>query len=314
MYCFFKPFILYTTLLTVLAIGSCTCGLDAVGDIRPLPQSITILLCTANVQFFQDAQPDAVLPTLAALRQETDELVIFGLQETNASDLSKMRQALSDYQVYDYRKTASQLSNTVLVYNKTQLKIEYSGMDLPTYEPTPPRYATVLNFPDINFKLVNTHLLGGRFDDETWYKHPSGRKEQMKAILELHPTIIMGDFNADNTPDAELGSYWTNHLKKFLHLQPELSADVRKNAEDTLKSYIYSVHTELAIQDYIPILTRGEIGTTVGRGGHKGVVDWMYATKKTQYEIVNFGLIKAIEQNLSDHNFLWIRIRVKVLI
>lgn len=309
MYEFLKAFTISTILSAVLAFGSCTCAPGA----NQLPEHITLLLCTANVQFFAQAQPSAILQALDALRQEQDDLVLFGLQETHIKNLNKIKQILPAYQVYDYRKDTNQLSNAVLVYNKFQLTIKYSGINLPAYTHTPDRYATVLDFPAIHFKLVNTHLVGGRFDDQHWYKHPHARNEQIRAILKAYPTVILGDFNADNTPAATIkqGGYWETMLKLGVRQGKD-----PVQVEVDFRNYMFGLHGELVQQGYTSLLKKQDINYTVKRGASQCVVDWMYARKyfvqSKDYQVLDQGVIRAIDQGLSDHDFPWIRIRMKV--
>jgi len=332
-YSFKKHFAICMILSVILAVGSCTCdpgkpaGPDeSAGD--PPYKTITILLCTANVEGFVDVQfgkngitdhksdkfrnTADVLKPLFDLRQETtDDLVLIGLQEVPTTkknekkgimyeingieEIKKSFPPSGGYEVYDHRGAGANWANTLVIYNKLQLKLDEKGIDLPDPNeelrkknlPTVGRrYANILYFPAINLRVANTHILGGRFDDARWQLYPNIRTEQIKAILTHNPTIVMGDFNAGNQPIL--------------------------NSSNSKKKYLYGLHVELAQKGYIPLLTKQEIGPTSWGGG---MIDWIYTTKKlTQekgYTVVNWGVIKAIDQKLSDHNFPWIRIRIK---
>lgn len=310
-YSFKKRFSIYLILSALLAISSCTCGSnEPAGDLSS--KTITILLCTANVQYFKGVQPTAVLKPLADLRQTTDNLVFIGLQETPTNMIEDIKRAFPEYQVEDYRGAGANLANSLVVFNKLKLKINPQHIDLPKPQHAGRRYATIVHLPDINFTVANTHILGGRFDDAQWYLYPNIRNEQIKAILTYNPTIVMGDFNADNTPNVIIksGGYLEKNLKLGIGADKD-SAQVEKD----FRNYMFGLHTELAQQAYVSLLTEQDIKYTVKRGSSQGIVDWVYAAKKfTQvkgYEVIDRGIIRAIDQGLSDHDFPWIRIRIK---
>ncbi len=325
-YSFKQHFVICMILSAILAVGSCTCGSDESAGPHesaggPADKTITILLCTANVHYLGDNAPNKVLEPLVKLRQETDDLVFVGLQEVPTGKLEDIKQAFTSYQVYDDDRKGG-LANTLVVFNKLKLTINPIHIDLPIppatvvipskNKPVGRRYATILHMPAINLKVANTHILGGRFDDAGWYLFPHIRNEQIKAILTDNPTIIMGDFNADNTPNVKIkqGGYWETIMK--------LGTGQGKDpvqVEADFRNYMFGLHAELVQQGYAPLLTEQDVEYTIKRGASQGIVDWIYGTKEfTQgegYQVVDKGIIRAIDPKLSDHNFPWIRIRIK---
>lgn len=307
---------LYICLLLMLAISACMCRNRAndqkeiltnnppIKDPTNKNKSVILLICTANVQFFKTNTPQAILNELATLRQEQDDIVIFGLQETAEAHFKQIENMLPGYTTYDHRLGDRGLSNMVLIYNKSSHKVNFSGINLPRYGRTPQRYATIIEIPDLNFKLANTHLFGGRFDDRQFFYFPKARVEQMAVILDRYPTVVMGDFNVDNNQYSELSGYWERLLNDFIQNNP--NADEQKAIRD-YKEYKNRIHAELSQRGYISLFDRETMPpTSMGNT----VTDWIYADKKLQYTILDKGMIMAINRNLSDHNFLWVRIKI----
>jgi endonuclease/exonuclease/phosphatase family metal-dependent hydrolase len=299
----------------VLAFGACQCGgntkVDSPADRSALPDaSVTILVCTANVQYFHTNIPQVVLKELDGLRQAEDDIVILALQETKAEHYQKIKQALPAYEVYDsHRQDEKELANTIAVFNKTQHKIKHTNITLPRYGPVPQRYAAIVEIPTINFKVANTHLFGGRFDDPTFFYFPKVRSEQMAVILSIQPTIVMGDFNVDSIQPTNLGKYWERILNKFLHAHIDNSDILKEEAMSNFIKYLSGVHVDLQQANYTSLLQREAVKTTA-RGN--SVVDWIYINKNINYSVVNAGVVAGINKKLSDHNFVWARIVVKL--
>jgi endonuclease/exonuclease/phosphatase family metal-dependent hydrolase len=255
----------YMWLSFVLAMASCKCGANKDenkhrDEDKTHNKSLTMLICTANIQFFKTNTAQVVLKALDGLRQDQDDIVVFGLQETEAGHLQEIQKAVPAYKVYDYRPNHPRHSNIVAIYNNTQFKIEHGGIVLPKYGKTQ-RYATIIKIPEINFSLANTHLFGGRFDDELWYLFPNARNEQIKKILNDHPTIVLGDFNADNEPPKGNSGYWGQKLKSYI-LHKNCTVE---EARAALEAYQCSVHADLEKENYVSLLTReGMKATSTG--------------------------------------------------
>jgi exonuclease III len=141
---------------------------------------------------------------------------------------------------------------------------------------TKPRCATsiIIN----NYKLINTHLCGGRFDDKYAMnnKIPKDTKErQMKNILYQKPDIIVGDFNSsfENT---------NNKVWKEGALNILLKADYKS-----------------AIKDYLTKETSFR---------SKKVVDWIFF--RNNITLINSKIIKLYNNNqlLTDHHAVYAEI------
>ena len=301
--------ILHISLIFIWNLFSCQCRYPSKViqvEKKDNLQSLTILVCTANVKSFKAPQSSQLLKKLAQLRQEGDDVVFLGLQEVQQKYIGAIKKELTGYEIYDYRKeNSSQLSNTIAVYNKTGIKIKYDGLLLPCFGKTPERWAIVGELVNQKFGVVNTHLFGGKYDDSHWYTFVNSREQQIKSIIDtFKPTIILGDFNADNKPDKPFTKYWRSKMENIITMYNHLTYG---EVEKKLQQYIYGIHGLLEREGYISLLERDNISST---SSFNSVVDWIYIDKDCKYSVVDWGVIEGIKTKLSDHNFPWVRIVV----
>lgn len=141
---------------------------------------------------------------------------------------------------------------------------------------TKPRCATsiIIN----NYKLINTHLCGGRFDDKYAMnnKIPKDTKErQMENILKQNPDIIVGDLNSSF--DNSNNKVWKEGALNLL----------------------FKADYKTAIKDYLKKETSFR---------SKKVVDWIFY--KDDINLIDSKIIKLYTNNfmLTDHHAVYIEI------
>jgi hypothetical protein len=207
---------------------------------------------------------------------------------------------LSGYKVF----ASSCPDNAIFVYQKKDFGITQQAHTLEHFNTT--RYVNLLSLSAANnLTIANTHLVGGRYDDQHWVKFPDGRKRQIEQILTHVPDFILGDFNADTADDIS-STYWNELLKKSTDADNELN----------LKKYKTSGHKYLIDNNYRSIFDRDTLCPTTP---FNTVVDWIYylqankSTKVKKVTILEKGKIEAINLNLSDHNFIWIRVQIVLI-
>lgn len=141
---------------------------------------------------------------------------------------------------------------------------------------TKPRCATSILIN--NYKLINTHLCGGRFDDKYAMnnKIPKDTKErQMENILKQNPDIIVGDLNS---------SYDNSNNKVW---------------KEGALNLLFRADYKTAIKDYLKKETSFR---------SKKVVDWIFY--KDDINLINSKIIKLYTNNfmLTDHHAVFIEI------
>jgi len=260
-------------------------------------KSFQILICSANAHGFSDLNGKDILQTIDQLKTDNDDIVIIGLQECY-KDPKGIN--LPGYDIY----AEGCSDNSIFVYQKKDFCIKQQASNLPLCHTQ--RYVNRITLSAANDLIIaNTHLVGGRYDDQHWFKFPDGREQQLAQILTYKPDFILGDFNADVTDDIST-IYWQNLLKL------KKCTDTDKEAK--LKKYKISGHQYLADNEYKSALDRHVICPTTP---FKTVVDWIYYLKQNQstkikkITILGSGKIVAIP-NLSDHNFPWVRLQIEL--
>jgi endonuclease/exonuclease/phosphatase family metal-dependent hydrolase len=142
---------------------------------------------------------------------------------------------------------------------------------------TKPRCATsiLLN----NYKLVNTHLCGGRFDDKYAInqKIPIYTKErQMQNIINENPDIIVGDFN----------SVYDNNTNNKIWKEGALNILFRTGYKSAIKDYLKQ---ETSFRS-------------------KKVIDWIFFSNNIT--LLKSKIIKLYNNDfmLTDHHALYVEI------
>ena len=198
------------------------------------------------------------------------------------------------YKVINYcqshiKKINQKLGKTKLgnvIYRKINLKNikKISNIDNLDYDEkgchTKPRCATsiIIN----NYKLINTHLCGGRFDDKYAMnnKIPNDTKEkQMENILYQKPDIIVGDLNS---------SYQNDNSKNYLKVWKEGALNL-----------LFRADYKTAIKDYLKKETSFR---------SKKVVDWIFF--KDNLTLINSKIIELYTNDfmLTDHHAVYAEI------
>jgi endonuclease/exonuclease/phosphatase family metal-dependent hydrolase len=183
--------------------------------------------------------------------------------------------------------TPTELGKTKLgnvIYGKINLKNikKISNIDNLDYNQkgchTKPRCATgiIIN----NYKLINTHLCGGRFDDKYAMnnKIPKDTKEkQMQNILYQKPDIILGDFNSSYQNDNTNNKVWKEGALNIL----------------------FKADYKTAIKDYLKKETSFR---------SKKVLDWIFY--KHNINLIDSKIIKLYNDNqlLTDHHAVYAEI------
>lgn len=141
---------------------------------------------------------------------------------------------------------------------------------------TKPRCATAILIN--NYKIFNTHLCGGRFDDKYAgnNKIPNDTKEkQMENILYQNPDIIVGDLNSSY--DNSNNKVWKEGALNLLF---------RRGYKSAIKNYLKK---ETSFRS-------------------KKVVDWIFY--KDYINLIDSKIIKLYSNNklLTDHHAIYIEI------
>ncbi len=267
-------------------------------DTPQRPQRIQLLICTANAYSFKQPAADQLVKTIAALRQPDDDVIIFGFQETSASHQAQhFSKHLPQFSLFH---DGSGCSNTIAILAKQHPTVHSTILKLPQqHTATPDRFALLLDLPDWGISIATTHLTGGKYDDQHWMHFTDGRIQQLATILQHQPTVLMGDFNADSHFQEPLAAYWQKLLKKA----PDKTLD-------DLRQYNTGAHQYLTQQGYATAIDRGALTRTTPYGT---VVDWIYvSSQKHTYAVKAWGTVPGISQNLSDHDFPWVRLEIKL--
>lgn len=261
-------------------------------------KSFQLLICSANVYGFnlKSKNPEDTFKELDKLKRDNDDIVVIGLQEccNNPNTL-----ALPGYKVF----AANCSCDAIFVYQKKDFGITQQTHTLPLFHTD--RYVNLLNLSAANnLTIANTHLVGGKFDDQHWVDFIDGREKQLQQILTHQPEFILGDFNAD-TIDTISGEYW----------QKLLQISTAPNKEANLKKYKTSGHKYLTDNNYTSTVNRDTVYPTTP---FFSVVDWIYrlqenkSTKVKTITILEQGKIEAMNLNLSDHDFIWVRLKIEL--
>lgn len=288
------------SIISISVFVYCDCTNNYESHDNNLPKfegkSFQLLICSANVHGFKDPNAKDIFKELDKLKCDNDDIVIFGFQECykNPNEV-----ALPGYKVYANNCN----DNAIFVYQKKDFGITQQAHTLQHFNTT--RYVNLLTLSAANnLTIANTHLVGGRYDDKLWFNFPDGREKQLKQILTHKPEFILGDFNADTTDDIA-SVYWQGLLQK----------SVEPNKEANLKAYKTSGHQYLTLNNYTSTFNRDVVCPTTPFGT---VVDWIYylpaynSSKVKTITILEQAKIEAINLNLSDHNFIWVRLQIEL--
>lgn len=146
--------------------------------------------------------------------------------------------------------------------------------------------------------IANTHLCGGRHDDQHYATLVDAKAEEMSQLVEaLKPDIVVGDFNAE--------SNWFEALST-LNSYP-LFEDLGTAEKELFLQYYRSAHLFLQENGYVPAFAEQDVRPTSAFGG---VPDWIYVKSGLQDTVFDVKKVEAIPY-YSDHNALYCWFRVK---
>jgi len=257
------------------------------------PKTLNILICTANVFGFQSKHASKIFECIKNIRKDTDDCVILGFQEVNHFDKSRFENNLPEFRICAPWKEKQFCFNTLAFFSKKISNVSWRHVKLPYFPRTPLRFAVMAEFGGL--KLANTHLIGGKYDDKHWLRFEDGREKQISAIIDENADIIIGDFNADCQTNFPLVKYWEKLLGN------------KRNLPKLLR-YLNGVHQYLSERNYESAVERNKIHSTTA---FNNVADWIYLKKSLKYKIKEWGEIPAISLEMSDHNFLWVRLEIE---
>lgn len=165
-------------------------------------------------------------------------------------------------------------------------------------------------------KVANTHLAGGRYDDENLAENSENynvRYEQTEQIINSkNPDIIMGDFNSDpkglQIESQEL--YW-----KYFCTKKKKDYELNKN---NIENYLTNPHKLLKEKEYSSVVPTKDVKVTTP---FETTVDWIYKKNESKnIEVKKYEYIQALSPNnkfkngesISDHNFLYTELCITV--
>lgn len=140
--------------------------------------------------------------------------------------------------------------------------------------------------------IANTHLCGGRHDDQHYATLLDVKAEEMAQIVKnITPDIIVGDLNGEDN--------WFEALST-LNEYP-LFENLATAEKELFLQYYRSAHVFLRENGYVPAFAEKDLRPTSAYGG---VPDWIYVKSGLQGNIFEVSRVQAIP-SYSDHNALW---------
>lgn len=241
------------------------------------PAQFTVM--SFNIQAFITSKQRQ---SVAQFIQNTNADVVC-IQEDTADN--KWPELSDRYYVAAQCTTAENLSNTILVQTKHKIT------DARSYDITrscrTSRCGCSVNF--YGHVITNVHLCGGRFDDRYYMTMTQSKAEELDfMVVAVNPDIVVGDFNAEHTPELAVRTLAKHPVYKNLSMADQA----------TYLRYYISGHDYLKSHGYVPVIANENVSTST----YGGRPDWIY-TRPNKYRISE-RVIDTIGPQLSDHNAL----------
>lgn len=160
-----------------------------------------------------------------------------------------------------------------------------------------PRCATFVTVKGI--RIANLHACGGRFDDRKYAKMAAEKtKEQhVELVAQKKPDLIVGDFNADNDPQAAERALQGYELYKKL--------DEKNKA--LFRDFFLGHVAALKKRGFMAAYDSRAVGPTSVYGS---TVDWMYYKQEVLEPVGPPTVVKTIDKKYTDHNGVLVTFRV----
>lgn len=262
-----------------------------------LKQTLSVL--TLNVQSYTSASREVIGQKLSDINQVFNGIDVICLQE-DFYFLSGNIPGFTRVSVCEGEKyfNNDNLANSIwvnnLLLNNKENKENPRSLDI-TSGCLTPRCVSSITVKGIS--IANTHLCGGRIDDPDFEQLLHVKEQEVTDIVEnIHPDIILGDFNAGyNMASVEqsLSSY---------SLYKKLSESQKKD----FLIFFRAVHDTIRRYGYEPAYDETNIPSTSVYGG---LPDWVYYLKNKLVP-VDIRMVDFISDNLSDHNAVYVKFNI----
>ena len=243
-----------------------------------------VSILTFNVQFYQTESVKVISRKLANF----DVDVICIQEDVGRGEPSLQIPGFKRVTSCDGQRNTVQngdiMGNPVYVRNELKYVVDKSITLTGCKTPRCVSYVTVKGV-----KIANTHLCGGRFDDEHFKQLKNTKVNEMSEIVRQKPDIVVGDFNGEPGDVVES----LNGYNLFSSLTP--------NEKKVFMVYFNSVHAVLQKSGYTPAYSVEEIGPTSTYGG---TPDWIY--HNTSVDVKYAEQVTALN-DLSDHNDVFVQ-------
>ena len=249
-------------------------------------QPLVLRIMTFNVQAYRSARKTDAKCLMPTILQRAD---IVALQEDLPVPKAPYPSTHAVVASCRAEKTpAGHLMNKILVAKRFRPTVEALAVKVNvTAGCTVPRCATCIRV-DGRIVIANVHLCGGRFDDPHYKRLQNTKALALQNLLDaVHPDIIVGDFNGEQSTDAATKTLQNYPL--FRNLKPTEKVEFLQ--------YFQSAHRLLEQSGYEPAFIEAGLQPTNKFGG---VSDWVYIRRSLKATVRSVTVINALA--CSDHN------------